>query len=125
MHSAYPKTLKTLGDHLKKKRLNLKLSQREVAQRLGAEETSILNWEKNRSSPSLHFLPRIIEFLGYVPYDTTTKTQGEKIVAYRKLLGLSQDKLARSLGVDPSTLGKWERNERRPLRKLLKKLKER
>jgi transcriptional regulator with XRE-family HTH domain len=124
LHPAYPETLKTLGDHLRKKRLDLRLSQKEVAQRLEAVESSVLNWEKNRTQPSLPFLPKIIEFLGYVPYDTTEKTVGERILAYRRYLGLSQEKLARSLGIDPSTLGRWERDKRRPLKRLLERLKE-
>jgi len=30
---------------------------------------SILNWEKNRTYPVLEYMPRIIEFLGYVPFE--------------------------------------------------------
>ncbi len=104
--------------------MDLKLLQREVAQKLGVDKTSVHNWEKNRASPSLPFIPKIIKFLGYVPYDTPAKTFGEKILTYRKLLGLSQEKLARLLGIDPSTLGRWERGERRPLKRRLEKLKE-
>jgi DNA-binding XRE family transcriptional regulator len=47
-------------------------------------------------------MPRIIEFLGYVPYDAQAKTLGEQIIAYRKLLGLTQKELARRLGVGPA-----------------------
>ena len=123
VHPDYPKTLKTLGDHLKKRRMDLKLSQGEVARRIGAVESSVLNWEKNRAKPSLPFLPRIIELLGYVPYDSTEKTLGEKIVDHRKSFGLSQEKLALSLGIDPSTLGRWERGERKLSKESLKELK--
>lgn len=59
-----------------------------------------------------------------VPYDSTKKTLGEKIVAYRRLLGISQEKLARLLEIDPSTLGRWERGERQPLKELMERLKE-
>ncbi|MFH1648444.1 MAG: recombinase family protein [Patescibacteria group bacterium] len=124
LHPAYPKTLKTLGDHLKKKRLDLKLSQKEAAQKIGTSEPTLYNWENNRATPSLSNLPKIIEFLGYVPYDTTGKTLGQKIVSYRQSIGLSQEKFARLLGIDPSTLGRWERGESRPLKKLLGKIKE-
>ena len=67
---------------------------------------SIVNWEKNRTEPSLEFLPRIVDFLGYVPHSILPEEPGKRIVVYRRLLGLSQGKLARQLGVDPGTLGK-------------------
>lgn len=118
----YPKTLKTLGDHLRKKRLDLKLLQEEVAQKLGVDKDSLCNWENNRNSPSLYFIPEIIKFLGYIPDCIKGKTLGEKIVTYRKLLGFTQKKLAHHLGIDPSTLGRWERSKSKPSKKLLEKL---
>jgi len=38
----------------------------------------------------------------------STKTLGEKIVLYRRTLGLTQEQLARRLAVDPGTLAQWE-----------------
>ena len=73
---------------------------------------------KNRSSPALRFIPRIIEFLGYTPDDTKPQSPGQKIAAFRRLRGLTQKELARRLGVDPSTVASWERSEHRPSRHL-------
>jgi transcriptional regulator with XRE-family HTH domain len=120
--SAYPKSLKTLGDHLRKKRLDLKLLQKEVAEILGSDTTTVNNWEKNGTYPSLPFLPRIIAFLGYVPLAILPENPGEKIAVYRRLAGLSQEKLARRLGIDPSTLGRWENGKSQPSKGLLQKL---
>ena len=120
--AAYPKRLKTLGDHLRKRRLDLKLLQEEVAQKLGTSNTSIYNWENNRASPSLYSIPGIIKFLGYVPDFRQANTLGEKIVISRRLLGLTQKELAHRLGIDPSTLGRWERGKSTPSKKQLKKL---
>jgi len=118
LSGAYPKELRTLGDHIRKRRLDLALFQRDVADRLGANEASVWNWEKNRSSPALRFVPRIIEFLGYTPDDTKPESLGQRIVAFRRLRGLTQKELARRLGVDQSTLAGWERGEHRPSRHL-------
>ncbi|MCP4369484.1 MAG: helix-turn-helix domain-containing protein [Deltaproteobacteria bacterium] len=118
--TAYPKILKTLGDHLRKSRLDLKLLQKDVAQKLGACEQSICNWEKNLSKPAIKYIPKIVEFLGYVPFDTYPKSIGEKIVLYRKLYGLSQKLLARQLGIDPSTLREWEMNRKQPPERIFK-----
>jgi transcriptional regulator with XRE-family HTH domain len=40
--------------------------QRQVAERLGVDETTVTNWELNRTTPALRFLPAIIRFLGSI-----------------------------------------------------------
>jgi len=93
-----------------------------VAKMLGACEPSIYSWENNLSEPAFRYIPKIIEFLGYAPFETSAKSIGEKIIIYRKLRGLSQKQLARQLGIDPGTLSKWEKDKRRPSERLLKDL---
>ena len=65
---AYPTALMTYGDHLRAKRLDLGLLQRQVADEIRVDEATIYNWEGHRTEPALRFVPRIIEFLGYCPY---------------------------------------------------------
>jgi len=60
LSAAYPKELKTVGDHLRRRRLELKPLQEDVAERLGTTPCTLRNWEKNRSSLSLAFIPKII-----------------------------------------------------------------
>jgi len=103
----------TIGDHLRKKRLDLDLLQREVALLLRSTECSVYIWETNRTSPTLPFLLRIIEFLGYCPFDPDW-TPGERLTWIRRYFGLSQEAMARRLRVDPGTLARWERGERNP-----------
>ena len=91
---------------------------KDVAKIIDVEEATIWNWENNRTSPKLHYIPKIVEFLDYVPCNIEPKTLGERIVNYRRLLGITQKELAYRLGVDPSTLARWERNNGRPLKKL-------
>jgi transcriptional regulator with XRE-family HTH domain len=119
---AYPQSLKTLGDHLRKRRLELKLLQKEVAQKLGVDEASVHNWERGHTIPSLSVIPRIIEFLKYVPFEMPAGSFGEKIKAYCQILGLSRKALARQLKIDPATLARWERGTGRPPEKLLETL---
>ncbi|OGQ13087.1 MAG: hypothetical protein A2026_07180 [Deltaproteobacteria bacterium RBG_19FT_COMBO_46_12] len=59
--------LETIGDHIRKRRMDLKLTQKEVAEKLGVDKTAIQFWENNRVKPSLGNIPKIIEFLGYDP----------------------------------------------------------
>ncbi len=111
---AYPKELQTVGDHIRRKRLDLKLCQYEVANIVEVSRTTVFNWERNYSSPKLQHIPKVIKFLGYAPSDGEQKTLGEKIVYYRWLKGMTQKELARQIGVDPTTLARWERGEKKP-----------
>jgi transcriptional regulator with XRE-family HTH domain len=94
----------TVGDHIRKKRLGLKLHQKDVAEQLGVDQTSVFNWEGNRSSP---------DFLGYNPLPAAN-TLAEQLVRQRTTLGLSQKESAGRIGVDQGTLARWERGEREP-----------
>lgn len=42
--SAYPQQIKTLGDKLRARRLDLGLLQKDVARMLGVTEDSVINW---------------------------------------------------------------------------------
>ncbi|MBI1807804.1 MAG: transcriptional regulator [Ignavibacteria bacterium] len=108
---AYPKILRTIGDHLRKKRLDLKLYQKDVAKLLGVTTDTVTNWERNRGGLALRLIPKIIVFLRYDPFRDKTQLPGEKIKYSRKRHGLSIKKLARMLGIDPTTLARWERGE--------------
>lgn len=111
---AYPRELRTVGDHIRKKRLDLNLLQKSVALLIGVDKATVYNWENNRSSPNLYCMPEIIKFLGYVPSNKKPKTLGERIVHCRRLAGITQKELAHRLSVDQSTLARWERKEREP-----------
>jgi len=104
---------KTIGDHIRKKRLALKLFQKDVAKAINVRTTSIFNWEKNASQPESRYMPAIIRFLGYNPLPEG-KTWGERLVRQRVSLGITQAEAARQIGVDQGTLARWERGEREP-----------
>lgn len=112
-HKQPPEELNTIGDHLRRKRLVLKLLQRQVAAQIGVDKTSIYNWEGNRSKPSLEYMPTIIRFLGYNPLPPG-KGWAERLVQCRTVLGISQRESATRIGVDQGTLARWERGERTP-----------
>jgi DNA-binding XRE family transcriptional regulator len=117
-----PQNSQTWGEHIKKRRLELGLFQLQVAEIIGVTESTINNWEKHRSDPMLWVIPKVIEFLGYVPDLQPTQSLGQRIKAYRYLRGLNQKDLARELDVDPTTLGRWELDDNQPEEKIKKKL---
>ena len=99
------------------------LFQKEVAGILGVDPTSINSWEKNRCQPKLYLIPKIVQFLGYAPFPTNgERTIGGTIKAYRLMHGLSQKKLAKAVGVDPTTLARWENSRSKPGEGLRKRL---
>jgi site-specific DNA recombinase len=108
-----PVAPQTVGDHIRKRRLGLKMVQKDVAEQLGVDTTSVFNWEANTSAPEIRYMPVIIGFLGYNPLPEA-KGWGERLVRHRTTLGMTQKDAARQLGVDQGTLAKWERGEREP-----------
>jgi len=118
----YPKKLETLGDHIKSRRLTLKLFQRQVADELGTDETTLFRWEHNMVWPQIHYFPQILKFLGYDPFPASV-TLADKLRAARRRLGLTQTAFAEQLEVDPVTLRKWEQDKAHPNRRSLKKIK--
>jgi len=103
--------------------LDLKLTQKEVAERLSVNKTTVQFWENNRVKPSLAQFPKIIEFLGQDPFEKKAENLGDKIQEYRRVHGLTQEKFAVQLGIDQTTLAGWESGEHQPTKRLLNKLK--
>jgi transcriptional regulator with XRE-family HTH domain len=120
--AAYPKEIRTTGDHLKKKRLDLKMTQEEVAAKLQTTVCTYRGWERNQRNPSFRYMPSIIEFLGYVPFDMQFEDLGQRIRAYRQILGLRQKDLARQLGVDPTTIRYLEKSKHKPGKRVAREL---
>ena len=94
----------------------------EVAERLGVHRDSVYEWEYDGFSPATRHLPKIMDFLGYDPGVVVTRICGDQIIAYRRLHKLSAMGLARQLGVNIGALQRWEKNERRPPKRLFQRL---
>jgi DNA-binding transcriptional regulator YiaG len=65
----YPAAPKTLGDHLRKKRVDMQLSMTQLAKLLefGITDSAIEKWEKNQNRPTEEHRKLIVEFLGFNP----------------------------------------------------------
>lgn len=99
-----------MGDHIRARRLDLGLFQREAGLRIGVTEATVYGWEKLGTSPSISEWPGVLCFLGYDPHPSPTTT-GQRLQAIRRREGLTQVELAARLNVDPSTLKVWERGQ--------------
>ena len=109
----YERTPQTLGEHLKKRRVELGFFQRDLRKDFKLEKETYANWEKDRCYPAMRHWPGIIAFLGFDP-SPAPSTIGEQLLAYRRRHGLSRKALAADLAVDEATLWRWETDLRAP-----------
>ena len=117
-HIKPPTTLITLGDHIRKKRIESWLMQKEVAEILNVCEDTITGWETGRSDPQTKHLGNIIKFLGYMPFEIDTSTLGGKIKFYRYTTGTTTKAFAELFEVHPATVNTWENNLQKPNSKI-------
>lgn len=97
----------TLGEHLKHRRLILKLSQPQAAKLMTVCASTVLHWEKDETHPPIEHFPAMFQFLGYDPFPQP-RTISEHMLAYRRKCGWSIKRAAKELGIDEGTWGEWE-----------------
>ena len=98
---------RSLGQHVRKRRLGLKLTQKNLAKQLGVSPWTVRNWEKGHTEPPIASMPALLRFLGYDP-SPEPRTLSERLLAKRRTMGWSIREAARKLGVDPGTWSDWE-----------------
>jgi len=124
----------TLGSKLKTRRFELGLNQVQAAAKLGVSKAGLSTWESGRRCPSWTLHPRIVEYLGFDPFEkptmgtslgNTTKynailssnaplTFGQKLVKCRVESKKTSLAIAREIGVKPRALHAWESGKRHP-----------
>jgi DNA-binding transcriptional regulator YiaG len=131
---SYPVKINSLGDLIRKTRMDLGLQIKDLAKILKVEEDTIINWEYRRKQPQLHLLKSVVTFLkpninGSMPeadfwnicfeknpsYPKRINSFGERLRATRMQNFLTIPGLAVELGVDPTSVAKWERMEAKPI----------
>lgn len=98
----------TIGEHVRKRRIELRLEQVEVARQLGVHRGSVQNWERNRGVPTAKQMPAIIRLLRYVPFELEHGFGG-RLAFLRKCVGLTQVELSVRAGCARDLIGRWER----------------
>jgi len=102
----YSETPQTLGEHLKKRRRELGLLQREAAERPGIGTETYANWENSKTEPVAAQFRPVMEFLGYDPMPAP-QTLSERLTAKRRELGVTFEQAAKYLGWDPGSLSRY------------------
>ena len=118
----YPAVPGSLGEHLRKRRLDLGLTQEQAGARFGISFTAYNGWEGDRGSPGIGKWPKIFDFLGYDPSPPPCNTFAEAVSALRRRLGLDKHQFAKRVGVDVKSVRNWESGKRVPFRRLRERL---
>jgi len=106
----------TLGDHLRRRRIELGLYQKDVAVQIGVTASTIWNWENAWSSIALSCMPKVIQFLGYNPIPRPDDLL-ERLTWYKSVNGLSLEQLGAEMGRDPEQLSDWLSGRHTPCRR--------
>ena len=114
-----------IGKDLKRRRLALGISIREVSRQLCVDPGSVRDWEAGRFTPRRENAIRIAEWLAK-PTPKSSRAAIEDVVRRmkerRQSLGWSQDRLTRHLGVSRNRVYEWEKGRGQPGPKSLEKI---
>ena len=103
---------RSLGQHLRNRRLILGLHQEDVARQLGSLREVYDRWERDERQPVVSQWPGILSFLGYYPYNQ--ETAADLVLKARRCQGADQKRLANSVGVIHQRLRRWEHGAETP-----------
>jgi DNA-binding transcriptional regulator YiaG len=117
-NDGYPTNPQTLGEQIRKRRMDLSLLQKDVAELLYISTDCVTNWENNHAEPQIQYFPAIIQFLGFYPFKKDLSTLGGQIQYYRFTHGLNHKKLGKLLDVNATTIASWESNIHTPKTKV-------
>jgi DNA-binding XRE family transcriptional regulator len=93
----------TIGDHVRRQRGVLGLSQEKAAAAIGVCRDALARWEVGTSNPDPTVMPAVIRFLGYDP-QPDARSFAEFLNRTKCSLGLNQQELASALGVPLGSL---------------------
>lgn len=128
---------KTLGQHLRRRRAELKLYQRQAIDILHVSMVTLSKWERDHTYPTWDYHARIIEYLRYDVFKMTgprdpysnepsgvaffaagaQKKIGHRIRRKRLERKLTATNCAQLLGVAVRTLRDWEAGTHQPLKR--------
>jgi DNA-binding XRE family transcriptional regulator len=97
----------TLGAAFRERRWSRGLEQWQAAKEIGVSVATYRGWEVNRAAPIVKHLPDAIAFLGF-DWRDSNDSFGDQIRTTRTRRGLSIREAASEIGIDPTTLRRWE-----------------
>ncbi len=137
-----PTEPKTVGEFLRKRRLDLGKLQSQVADLLGVSKRTLSLWETDQVYPAWAYQPRLVEYLGHDPFTDpalgrplgnesngvaflgleTPLSFGQQVKKHRLGQRKTGNQFAKELRVDAKTLSAWESGRREPIGQLRKRI---
>ncbi|OIR03568.1 transcriptional repressor DicA [mine drainage metagenome] len=111
----------TLGEKIRHKRLQDKLTQKEAAVLIGVGAFTVLNWEKGNTTPLPKEWPGLIRFLGYVPLPKPASLS-DRLHYVRCIRGWSIKEAGSAAGIHEETWGYWERGQNLPQKRMKERI---
>ena len=109
----YPKECITIGDHLRKRRIDLGMHQAQVAKKFNVTTCTITNWELNHTNVPIKHAPIVIKFLGYNPLELhKDDSLGARMKYWRLKHGISITQFQSIIKMDSHTITKIENGNR-------------
>ncbi len=121
MPRGYRREVRTLADHIRKRRLDLGLWQRTLAETLGVRTETLATWERGQARPLPRHYGAVVRFLGYDP-ETAEDTFASRLRAVRRRLGPTQEQLAARVGLDEGTIVDLEKHRGSPSERIRRKI---
>ena len=116
----YPVNPRTINEHIRKKRIDDRHAQSDIANIIGVSEGSIWNWE-NGAQPDFKHIPNIIKYLGYIPFKNPEN--GDiigRLKYFKQINGLTFKQLGKAIGCHYEQLMYWMNGKVTPCKKNLK-----
>jgi len=137
-----PKDPNSIGGHLRRRRLQLRLHQSQAARQLQVSSRTLSLWECDKVEPAWAHQPRLIAYLGYDPFNDSAVGRpkgnetigvaslasphslpfGEEVRKRRLNLRLNRKECAQLLGVDVKILWGWESGRHLPAAELQERI---
>ena len=107
----YPTEIRTIGDEVRKVRIDRSLTQWNADDMIGVHRGFFNELQNGHRENSIYVLHKATRFLGYVPIilNIDTTTVGGKLYSHRITHGYPLQHIAKQIGLDKSTLARFER----------------
>jgi transcriptional regulator with XRE-family HTH domain len=111
----------TIGEHLKRRRLECGLRQLDVANLIGVSEGAIQHWESDKTEPPIMLMPAVTAWLGYAPYPEPVGYPA-RLLAKRRHEGWTMAQAATLVAMSECSWSAWERGITAPRGKVKRRV---
>ena len=117
----YPRQPTTLGEHIRKARIDKNHYQKQAATAIGVSTDCICFWENGRTAPEIRYYPQIIDYIGFNPFPEPDEPIA-RLEWHKTVNGLSYDGLAQLTKIHPEQLQAWLTGKKTPIARNIERI---